>query len=112
MSMSNATTRITIVTYIDDDLEQKQLEFPGWGNSLQGIIDSNVAPSLLLGQLWVERPYRTLAEAPDHFTAVDLRSADGMQRMVQEFAGHITDKAKILELVLRRLGDEMSKWTV
>jgi hypothetical protein len=107
--MSSATTRVTVVFYIDDEGE-KRLELSGWGPSIQGIIDSGIEPNFLLGQIWVERPYRTLTDAPRTLTVVDLRSIDGNQRMAQEFAGHITDKPQISELLAQRLGTDLSKW--
>ncbi len=45
-------------------------------------------------------------------TVVDLRSADGAERMCQEFHGRIEDVPRIRFLVWKRLGAEMSKWNI
>ena len=108
-STSSATTRVTIVVYIDEEGE-KQFELPGWGPSLQGVIDSGIEANFLLGQVWVERPYRALTDAPSKLTVVDLWSIDGNRRMAQELAGHIVDRARIDELLAQRLGNALSEW--
>ena len=107
--MSSATMRVTIVHYIDEE-GQKELELSGWGPSLPGLIDSGIEANFLLGQVLVERPYRTLTDAPRKLTVVDLRSIDGNQRMAQEFAGHIADRTQIDELLAQRLGTDLAKW--
>ena len=109
--MSSATTRVTLVVYVDKD-GQKQLELPGWGPSLQGVIDSGIEANFLLGQVWVERPYRALTDAPSKLTVVDLWSIDGNRRMAQELAGHIVDRARIEELLAQRLGTALSDWKI
>jgi hypothetical protein len=43
-------------------------------------------------------------------TIVDLRSNDGKDRMVQEFAGAIEDEDTLRRLLLRRLGSSAMQW--
>src|SRR5690349_14286642 len=112
--MSEATTRVTIIRYLDPSGE-RTVELPGWGNSVKGLADALsegrvVDLNLTLGQLWIERPYAKHEEAPNELTAVDLRSVDGKQRMIQEFAGHLTDRAALGELIAQRLGDGAARW--
>ena len=74
------------------------------------MIDSDIKANCLLGQVLVERPYRTLTDAPSKLTVVDLWSLDRKDRMAQEFAGHIVDRARIDELLAQRLGNALSEW--
>jgi len=107
--MSSATTRVTVVVYVDKD-GQKQLELPGWGPSMPGIIESGIEAITFLGELLVERPYRDIADGPSELTLVDLWNLDQSRRMVQEFAHYIADKAKIDEILSQRLGTALTEW--
>lgn len=110
-----ATTRLTIAVYLDDDGEQQRVEIPGWVGAMQGLADHLRATgkglSSTLGQLYMERPYADLADAPDVMTVVDLRSNDGKDRMVQEFVGAIEDQHVLTRLLRRRLGPLAAQWT-
>jgi hypothetical protein len=107
--MSSATTRVTLVLYVDKD-GQKELELPGWGPSVPGIAESGIEAITFLGELLIERPYRDIADGPSELTLVDLWSLDRSRRMVQEFAGFIVDKAEIDELLSHRLGTALTEW--
>ena len=83
-----------------------------------------IKASVLLGQMYFERPggcapldtgeflSEVRAAGIKEITVVDLRSADGMKRMCQEFYGRIEGIERISNMLLRRLGPEMSNWTV
>jgi hypothetical protein len=109
---SEETTRVTIVSYIDQNGQQGTMEVPGWVGAMPHFMDARIDFSEVLGQAYVERPYETTRDAPDELTVADLRSLDGMVRMFQEFSGSIQDKAQIRRLVIRRLGSEAGKWQI
>ncbi|HET6279806.1 MAG TPA: hypothetical protein VFH73_02525 [Polyangia bacterium] len=109
---SEATTRVTMGMYLDEDGEERSLEVPGWVGVVPNLVAANVDALRMVGQFYIERPYRDLASAPTVITAVDLRTSDGKQRMVQEFAGHIEDQAEVRNLVRQRLGPEMAHWMI
>jgi hypothetical protein len=75
----------------------------------------------LLGYVYVEQPgsiafdgpaFVIQARAREVYTVVDLRSADGMERMWQEFDGRFEDTQEISKMVGLRLGPDVSNWTI
>ena len=106
------TYRSTVVEYIDPNGDKGTLEIPGWVGAARPFIEANIEFSDILGQAYVERPYLTRENAPTELTVADLRSADGMARMLQEFAGQIHTKSEIIRLVDRRLGADTGKWQI
>ena len=117
-----ATTRFTQAAYLDADGQQQSLVAPGWVGMVQPLIDANISATAILGQLYFERPGRDApldmagflkqvrAHREREITIVDLRSAEGEQRMCQEFYGRMEDPERIRYMVWRRLGSEMSNW--
>ncbi len=104
--------RITQVRYLDQYGREQSADFAGWDFEAMDFIRRISEFSEILGQGYIERPWEQMDDAPDIFTAVDLRSADGIKRMIQEFAGDITDARQIRDLVGERLGSEGSEWRI
>jgi hypothetical protein len=111
-SAKGQTTRVTIVSYIDQEGQQGTLEIPGWVGAVPHFIEARIQFTHVLGQAYVERPYSTRKDAPTELTVADLRSANGMERMFQEFAGIIHDNARIGVLVNQRLGLDAGQWEI
>lgn len=106
-----ATTRVTLLMYLANGREESH-ELAGWVATKPYFTEMRLDPTAILGQLWVERPYRYQSEMPDTLTIVDLRSVDGTQRMFQELTGHVHDPELIEQLVARRLGAQMVGWRI
>ena len=113
-NQEESTTRVTIAIYLDDDGQEQRVEVPGWVGAAQALIDHVASTggglATVLGQLYMERPYADVADAPNLMTVVDLRSTDGNDRMVQEFAGAIQDETVLRHLLVGRLREESPKW--
>lgn len=119
-----STTRFTMAAYLDLDGQERSIVAPGWVGMVQAFTQANIAVSEILGQMYFERPGRDAPLDTGEFlnrlpalgvkeiTIVDLRSADGMERMCQEFHGRIEDIPRIRYLVWERLGAEMPKWNI
>jgi hypothetical protein len=111
-SSEERTTRVRMLSYLAEDGE-RFLQIPGWGgNTIETVRNAGIDITAVVGQFDLEFPYRSLEDRPDEFTAVDLYNENEQRRMVQEFVGHIIDRARIAELVNQRLGPEASKWTI
>jgi len=110
-SVKESTTRLICVVYQDGNGQQRA-EFPGWEPVVprMGEFFGELDGFDILGQIYIERPYRELAESPDELTVVELHSVDGLDRMCQEFAGRID--AQIPARVAERLGQEAARWTI
>jgi hypothetical protein len=108
------TTKVTWIFYVDKNGEQR-VEMAGWGPSVQFVnehlTERQVEACDLLGQVFVERPYREISEAPEALTVVKLRSRDGTKAMIQEFVGHIPD-GSIPPLLTQRLGPDLGNWEI
>jgi hypothetical protein len=110
------TTRVTQGAYLDDDGNEQSFEVPGWVSILPRLAahlaETKTGLSLLLGQVFIERPNRELTSVLDELTVVDLRSYQGDSRMFQEFSGRIEDRTRLGELVSQRLGPSATKWRI
>jgi hypothetical protein len=119
-----STTRFTMAAYRDRDGQQRSITAPGWVGMVQAFAQANVDFSEILGQMYFERPGldapldtgEFLSGLPalgvKEITVVDLRSADGTERMCQEFHGRIEDVPRIRFLVWQRLGADMPQWNI
>jgi hypothetical protein len=111
-----ATTRVTEGWYLDMDGNQRSFEVPGWvglaPHMAAQLAEADTGFSVLVGQIYIERPYRDRADLPEELTVVNLRSWDGAEGMYQEFVGLIEDQAQISELVSRRLGFGVTRWRI
>ena len=119
-----STTRFTMAMYVDEDGQERSLAAPGWVGMFPKLIEADINASMLLGQMYFERPggcapldtgeflSEVRAAGIKEITVVDLRSADGMKRMCQEFYGRIEGIERISNMLQGRLGPEMSNWTV
>lgn len=109
--MKESTTRLICVVY-QDGSGQHRAEFPGWEPVVPRMAQffGELDGFDILGQVFIERPYRDLADIPDELTVVELHSADGLTRMYQEFVGNID--GQIAARVSARLGQESARWTI
>lgn len=112
VTASAPTTRVTTVGYIDQNGDQATLEIPGWVGAVSHFMAAEIEFTHVLGQLYIERPYASMKDAPSTLTVADLRSVVGDERMLQEFDGVVQDPAQISEGVSQRLGPEMPKWRI
>lgn len=112
---SPETTRVTWGMYLDDSGEQT-LEVAGWVGIMPHLHrhfeEHSIEPRAILGQLFVERPYPTLADAPDEFTIAHLYSLDGKTRLLEELVGHIKNPNEIRRILAQRLGAELASWEI
>lgn len=110
------TTRVTSVVYLDGDGNQRSVDVPGWVAITPDLVallaEAETGFSMIMGPIYFERPYSDLTSAPDEITVVDLHSYDGTSRMVQEFSGHIHDKAQLNELISQRLRPNVPHWRI
>ena len=72
---AGATTRVTLVMYVDKNGEEGMLELPGWVGAVPHFPIDAMHVS---GQAYMERPYSKPEDAPEDLTVADLRSSDGM----------------------------------
>ncbi|HEX7480197.1 MAG TPA: hypothetical protein VF331_20525 [Polyangiales bacterium] len=112
---SPETTRVTWGMYLDGRGEQT-IEVAGWVGVMPHLHrhfeEHGIEPWAILGQLFVERPYRTLADAPDQFTIAHLYSLDGNKRLLQELVGHIRNPNEIRRILAQRLGRGLASWEI
>jgi hypothetical protein len=110
--MSNATTRVSIIGYVDPAGEPRTVVVPGWDRVLEQLVVLRIDFVALQGQIYVERPYRELRDIPRDLTVVELLHEVSKARMVQEFVGHIPSEEAVRAAVSGRLGKEVLEWTI
>lgn len=110
------TTRVTEGWYLDRSGNQRSFEVPGWihiaPDLAAQLAEAETGFLALVGQIYIERPYRDRADMPDELTVAHLRSDEGDERMYQELAGIIEDQTEIRERVSRRLGFAVTRWRI
>jgi hypothetical protein len=127
LSRDRSTTRFTYAEYLDGNGQTRSLTAPGWVGMVRPLmdaLDARVEVSVIVGQLFFERPgahasmdmgeflRQVAALGIEELTIVDLRSVDGTKRMCQEFYGRIQGPERIHCMVRERLGAELPNWQI
>lgn len=132
-----SSIRITLAFYLNAQGKDCHIPVPGWVGRIPALLPGTECIYLglldhlmgvypddfvkLLGYVYVEQPGSIAFDGPafvikgrarEVHTVVDLRSADGKERMWQEFDGLIEGEQEISRMVGLRLGPDMSNWTI